>query len=346
VAVEPGGTFTYDFVASDAGTFWYHPHMNADAQVESGLYGAIRIRGGVEPTVDADRIFVIDDVKLEASGKLAQSTDALDMMLGRQGNVLLVDGRRKPTLSVRAGTRERWRFVNSANGRYFNLSLEGRPLLVVAWDGGLLPAPYTTDTLLIAPGERYDVVVTFPHDDAGPTMLRTHHYDRGHHVPDPGPLDLMRVEVSPAAERDAIASLPASWGDWQPLPVDATTSRRPFTLREREDPGKEPRFFINDEAFPDVTPVRAREGDVEVWEIENRAEMDHPFHLHGMFFQVLDVNGVPPEHRGLKDTINVPQQSKLRFALRYGARGRWMYHCHILEHAERGMMGELRIEPR
>jgi FtsP/CotA-like multicopper oxidase with cupredoxin domain len=72
--------------------------------------------------------------------------------------------------------------------------------------------------------------------------------------------------------------------------------------------------------------------------------MDHPFHLHGMFFQVLDDEGAPAEPLAWKDTVNVPKEQTLRFAVRYDAAGRWMYHCHILEHAERGMMGELVVE--
>ena len=83
----------------------------------------------------------------------------------------------------------------------------------------------------------------------------------------------------------------------------------------------------------------------EIWEIRNDAEMDHPFHLHGTFFQVLDVDGVAPPHVGWKDTVNVPMKTTLRFAVRYGEPGRWMFHCHILEHAERGMMGELDVGP-
>jgi FtsP/CotA-like multicopper oxidase with cupredoxin domain len=346
IPVPPGGTYTYEFVAQDAGTFWYHPHMHADEQIERGLYGAVRIRGGVEPEVAADRIFIVDDVKLEATGKLTTQTDALDLMLGRLGNVLLINGGRKPTVAVRAGTRERWRFVNAANGRYFNLSLDGRPFLVIGWDGGVIATPYTTDKLLIAPGERYEVLVTFAADDNRPLALRTLHHDRGHNVPDPGPLELMQVKVMAASPGAALPPLPTSWGQWQPLPVDASTRRRAFTLSEQEEPGKDPKFFINDEAFPTITPVRAVEGDVEIWEITNKAEMDHPFHLHGMFFQVLDRDGVAPEHLGDKDTVNIAKESSLRFAVRYGPPGAWMFHCHILEHAERGMMGELKIEPR
>ena len=86
--------------------------------------------------------------------------------------------------------------------------------------------------------------------------------------------------------------------------------------------------------------------DAEVWRFDNQSEMDHPFHLHGMFFRVLDVNGEVPEHVGWKDTVNIPQMSQLRFAVQYGDPGVWMYHCHILEHQERGMMAELKVEPR
>ena len=80
--------------------------------------------------------------------------------------------------------------------------------------------------------------------------------------------------------------------------------------------------------------------------MENDTEMDHPFHLHGMFFQILDVDGVVPVHDGWKDTVNVARNQTLRFAVRYRGAGTWMYHCHILEHAERGMMGTLVLAPR
>ena len=344
MVVPPAGTFTYSFVAQDAGTFWYHPHVEADVLIEKGLYGPVRILSADEPAASADRIFVLDDVKLTADGQFSAITDALDVMLGRQGNVLLVNGMVRPSVSVKAQTRERWRFINTANGRYFNLTLGGRPFWVIGWDGGLLPRPYVTTSLVIAPGERYEVLVKFAASDAHQSLvLQTVHYDRGHDIPDPGPLDLLAVRVAgvgsdPPADMDAPFTVPT----WTPLPVVETTPVRKFELKEEE--GKAfPRFFINDEAFPHNTPITGTEGEIAIWEIHNETEMDHPFHLHGMFFQVLDLNGIPPLQQGHKDTINVPQKSKLRFAVKYGPTGNWMYHCHILEHAERGMMGELRI---
>jgi FtsP/CotA-like multicopper oxidase with cupredoxin domain len=86
-------------------------------------------------------------------------------------------------------------------------------------------------------------------------------------------------------------------------------------------------------------------GATEIWEIVNDAEMDHPFHIHGMFFQVLDVDGTGPDALGLKDTFIVPQATTAHIAVSYDAAGEWMYHCHILEHAERGMMGMLSVAP-
>lgn len=141
VPVEPGGTYDYEFDALDAGLFWYHPHVEGDVQVERGLYAPVVVRGGVEPDVAADRVIVLDDVKLEATGKLSTTTDPLDVMMGRQGNVLLANGRTNATLHAEAGSRERWRFVNAANGRFFNLALPGHSFYVIGWDGGLLAEP-------------------------------------------------------------------------------------------------------------------------------------------------------------------------------------------------------------
>jgi FtsP/CotA-like multicopper oxidase with cupredoxin domain len=99
--------------------------------------------------------------------------------------------------------------------------------------------------------------------------------------------------------------------------------------------------MINGASFPDVPVMSGSSGDVEIWEFHNDAEMDHPMHIHGMFFQVLETEGTAPLGRGWKDTVNVKSHNRVRAAVRFGGPGRWMYHCHILEHVERGMMGEL-----
>ena len=121
-----------------------------------------------------------------------------------------------------------------------------------------------------------------------------------------------------------------------------------FLLQEHEGAAGAkdgPTFGINDQQWPFNQPVMVKQNDLEIWEIESPKEMDHPFHLHGMFFQVLGADGKPDTSRGWKDTINIKRGTTLRFAVRYEPLGMWMFHCHILEHAERGMMGDLMVVP-
>jgi len=342
-AVQPGGTFEYRFTALDAGSFWYHPHIDANEQVEKGLYAPMIVHGGATLNVAADRYLVLDDIKLAGDGRLDQNIDPLDIMLGRPGNVLLVNGMRDGRIEVPAGSQERWRLVNAANGRYFNLSLAEHSFYVVGWDGGLLPVPYVTKTLLIAPGERYEVLMTFDHPPSGRLALQNVYYDRGHNIPDPGPKDLLEVVYGPAgpppSPQPTVLRQPST------VPINVNTPVRPFVLKEQENPVGGATFMINDQRWPFNTPITVKRGDIEIWEIEANPEMDHPIHLHGMFFQVLSINGVPPSTQwGWKDTVNVPRGSKLRLAVQYDPPGTWMFHCHILEHAERGMMGELVIQ--
>ncbi len=343
IPVPPGGTFDYEFVAVDAGLFWYHPHVRGDVQVERGLYAPLRVIADDGIDVSADRVFVLDDVKIEATGQLSEATNALDLMLGRQGNVVLINGESSASIAPAAGSRERWRFVNSANGRFFNLELPGRRFLVIGWDGGLVTAPYETDQLLVAPGERYDVLVELAGAPGDSLALRTVHYDRGHDIPDPGPIDLLAIELG--ATGAPPAPLPTTFGNIAPIVFDASTPRRRFVMREDDTNANAPVFFFNDQAYPDVTPITVATGQTEIWEIENGVEMDHPFHLHGMAFQVLDSADVPIVPLGWKDTVNVKKGTTLAFAVILDAPGRWMYHCHIFEHAERGMMGELDVGP-
>ena len=338
--VPPGGSFDYAFDAVDAGTFWYHPHVRGDVQVEKGLYAPIVVRGGVDVQVAADRVLVLDDVKLAADGTLDDAVSMDDLMFGRQGNALLVDGQIAPVLDAPAGARERWRFVDAANSRFFQVALPGHPFLVIGWDGGMLAEPYETEALLIAPGERYEVIVQLTGATGDALTLQTQYYDRADELPDTGTQDLMTIALGPPGL--AAGPLPTTWGTFEPLP--ATTVERRFTMHEDSVPGATPVFSINGEVYPDVTPVVATTGDVEIWNVDDDVGMDHPWHLHGMFFQVLAVDGVAPAHRGWKDTVIVPRFKRVSYAVRYAAPGHWMFHCHILEHQEAGMMGVLEVQ--
>ena len=109
--------------------------------------------------------------------------------------------------------------------------------------------------------------------------------------------------------------------------------------------GMEMFFSINGKTYPDGDPLNAQLGATEEWSIVNTTEMDHPFHLHGFRFQIVSEDGRPPGFAEWRDTVNIPADKTVVFRVRLEDHpGTWMFHCHILEHAERGMMGELVVQ--
>lgn len=340
--IPPGGSFRYEFTLKDAGLFWYHPHIRSDIQVQKGLYGAIRVRGAAEPTSDSERILVLDDVRLKPDGTLSEYLDDTSKMMGREGNTLLVNGVANATVPLRAGAATRLRIVNVANGRFFNLRLPGHVWRVIGTDGGLLPKPYDTERLLVSPGERYDVMLLPTGAPGTEIELLSDPYERGHESGASTALKVARVLLSSDAALTG-RRLPDRFGDIEPFPAASKTV--PITLNEATRNG-ELVFTINDAVYPDVPKVMVERGGGRLLEVKNASEMDHPFHLHGFFFQVLEKNGapVPLETTGNKDTIIIPAETTLKLLTRFDEPGMWMYHCHILEHAEGGMMGEVHVE--
>ena len=352
-AVPPGGEFTYEFVVLDAGTFWYHPHVRSDEQVERGLYGAFVVRGDDEPETTTDRTVVLDDVLVSSDWSLQEFTP-MHAMVGRQGNLLLVNGRAHPIAPVQRGGLHRFRFINAANARYFRLALPGYRLLQIGTDGGLLTAPKTHDDLLLVPGERADILVVASGDAAEAVTWKSLRYDRGHGtgaLPDVVLFQMKNDDAAPMASPalpDRMAVIPA---------LPPPTVHRELELEESVGDGHGghgahgsgahgsgalmgPVFSINGRAHPDGLALTARLGAVEEWAIVNATEMDHPFHLHGFRFQLVSESDSP----AWRDTINIPARKTVKFKVELEAHpGKWMFHCHILEHAERGMMGELDV---
>src|SRR5919198_894777 len=177
-AVEPGESFEYRFVVPDAGTFWYHSHVNETEQLERGMYGALIVRGPDEPVLDGERVLHLDDLKLDEEGRLAPFGDPHEHHAGREGDVRLVNGEQEPELEVAAGQVERWRIVNAANTRFVRLSIGGRPFTILGSDGGLVTAPVQATETLITPGERVDLAVG-PFSEGELLEIEALPYDRG-----------------------------------------------------------------------------------------------------------------------------------------------------------------------
>jgi FtsP/CotA-like multicopper oxidase with cupredoxin domain len=326
-AVEPGESFEYRFVVPDAGTYWYHSHVNETEQLERGLYGALIVRGADEPVLDGERVLHLDDLKLDEDGQLAPFGDPHEHHAGREGDVRLVNGEQEPELRIAAGQVERWRIVNAANTRFVRLSIGGRPFTILGTDGGLITAPMQATETLITPGERVDLAVG-PFAEGELLEIEALPYDRGKGETPRERFATLRV--GPAAPSQA--SIPDRLRQIEPLaPADAAPTRT-IDLKALMHGGHHQR----DE------PVRV--GELQVWELVNETGQDHPFHLHGFFFQVLDENGTPPSAPAWKDTVNVPRKSRATIAWLPDDRpGEWMYHCHILEHHAMGMMAHFEV---
>jgi FtsP/CotA-like multicopper oxidase with cupredoxin domain len=335
--VQPGGIFEYRFVLPDAGTFWYHPHRNEPEQLERGLYAALIVRGPHEPTLDGERVLVLDDLKLDRSGQIAPFGGVLQRAGGRQGTTRLVNGMVEPELKMAAGQIQRWRLVNAASARYVRLSIGGRPFKLLGTDGGLLEAPSEVVEVLLTPGDRVDLAVG-PFQEGETIAVEALPYNRG--AGKPRTERFATLQVGPAAP--SRAQIPPVLRHIEPLaPSDAPPNRTirlgtRLSLRHGVD------WLVEGEAHHHDEPVRV--GELQVWDIVNETRMDHPFHLHGFSFQVLQTDGRPTTTRSWEDTVNVAAKSRIRIAWLPDDRpGAWMYHCHILEHHAAGMMGHFEV---
>jgi FtsP/CotA-like multicopper oxidase with cupredoxin domain len=338
--IPPGGTFEYDFVLEDAGLYWYHPHLNSPAQVAAGLYGAIVVEDPSEPQFADELVLVLSDIALDPDGALrpADRGGAFGNLFGREGDIVLVNGKIHPTVLARAGKPQRWRIVNAAIARYMPVALRGHRWIRVGGDGGLIErAERDIPRSVVAPGERTDLIFTPAAEPGSTQTLSWIGVDRGFGTATArGRTPLLDVAftsdppVAPAPIPEALREIP-------PIDVSGALEQTVELTIDLAKPMSE-MMGVNGVAHHQM--LMAEIGQTQVWNIVNNTDFDHPFHLHGYFFQVLDDARTPE----WKDTVNVPAKSSLRIAIDFDERpGMWMFHCHILDHAEAGMMGHLHV---
>lgn len=337
--VAPGETFTYRFRVPDAGTFWYHSHYNETVQLERGLYGALIVRANDEPVFDAERTFVLDDVELEKDGQIKPPGWWIESHDGREGSTRLVNGRQEPEIRMAAGHIERWRIVNAASARYVRLSVGGRPFRIIGTGGGLIPSPVTATEVLLTPADRTEIAIG-PFAEGDMLRIETLPFNRGSFKAHKKPERFATVTVGAAAPSST--RLPERLREIEPLVTGPVTPNREVRLGFSLGMTHGVEFNINRQQHHDAEPVRV--GTLQVWDVLNRSPVHHPFHLHGFFFQVLEVNGTAPDHLSWEDTVNVPAFGSVRIAWLPDDRpGEWMYHCHILEHHAAGMMAHFEV---
>jgi len=349
VAIAPGETFTYEFVPPEAGTFWYHPHVRSNVQVEAGLYGAFIVHEAEEmrPEVDADRIFVLDDIRLDSDGSISDhATAGMDIMHGRAGNILMVNGETDaPRVDMVPGSVERWRLVNTANARTLQLSFRGLEVREIGADAGLWPQAWTrmVSEVELPVGARAELEVRLADgEDQGEMNFVVLVSDGNGGVAEE---DIQAVRVRPpGSELTPIGAAGHTANPAMTMPdrtmddaVDKTVEFSGYN-----DNGQII-FTMNGLAWPDYDDWTVDRGEVQVIDITNDLGMEHPFHLHGQWFSVLGVDGEPVEQPGLRDTVLVGGLQTVRIAASFENPGDWMVHCHILEHAEAGMMAMVTV---
>ena len=347
VTVDPGASFDYDYqLPADhpPGVYWYHPHHHGMVaeQVFGGLYGAIIVDDPDASAVPAtrERVLVISDISLDSAGQIPP-TSTMTKVMGRQGDLVLVNGQRSPVLAARPGERERWRIVNACAARYLRLTLGGQQLQLLGMDSGRFATPQEVTEVVLAPGNRADVLVGTA---AGTAELRALPYNQGG-------MGMMGGSNSPAngtilATLDVTGPAAAALAPVapQPQPRDlrgvAVDRRREltFAIGMGGAPGS---FTVDGKAFdPARVDQAVRVGTVEEWTLRNTSPMDHPIHLHVWPMQLVETNGQPAQEATRQDVVNVPAQGNVKVRVAFDTfGGRTVYHCHILDHEDLGMMG-------
>jgi len=376
--IDPGSVWTASFpVLNRAATYWYHPHPHASLtqgaifdpmgtgyQVYEGLAGMIIVEDDTSDALPLPRTYGEDDIpvilqdrRFESDGALlhfpSNFDPATDPALRKGGN-FLVNGAEAPVLEVGAQV-VRLRILNASNARIYNLGFsDGRTFFQIASDGGFLRAPVPLSRLLLSPAERAEILVDLGPDQGTTLKLRSFNGGLGTSlVPFPlqdawdnSDFDLLEIEVG-ATRANAVLTIPAALATVEEIPeIEAVNSLNPRSFELAANP-----FGINGKRMDmDVIDQHIRLGDTEVWEITNPTSQAHPFHVHGDSFQVLSRDGsTPPEHElGWKDVVLVRTNETVRIIKRFRDYGDpvnpFMFHCHILEHEDVGMMGQFVVE--
>jgi FtsP/CotA-like multicopper oxidase with cupredoxin domain len=345
-SMEPGLSYDIEIAIPHdhpGGTCWYHPHHHgsADVQMTSGMAGALIVEGDFAGTPEVafarERILILNEVLFDYRGSIEAYDTVWPEAVPR---FLSVNGQRDPAIDMRPGEVQRWRIIHAGHEDNLRLALAGHTLHVVAYDGVAIARVERLEDLVIAPGQRVDLLVQA--GPAGTYPLRAVANDQGYPSP-VGPLARLVVAGQPRA-----MPLPASL---PPPPLAAikdheitNTRRLTLSVEQPESPAsanyQEFTYLICGRRFdPDRVDQQVRLGAVEEWLVVNEHDNDHIFHIHTNPFEVTAVNGRTLAESVWRDTVLVPRNGSVTFRSRFlDFTGRFVMHCHMMNHEELGMM--------
>lgn len=358
--INPNETWSPEFtIKQKAASLWYHSHLMGatGAQIWRGLAGMLIIEDEQTDGLNLPKTYGVDDLPLVLQDRWFTSNGQLDYelsmhsrMMGMSGNVPLANGILGAYFEATSSCL-RLRILNGSNASTYNLAFDnGQSFHQIATDGGLLEAPVALSQLRLAPGERAEIVVDL---EAGKNIVlqnQAEHLSSLMSGTESAPaLDFLHIR--PAAQLSQAPALPLQLTQMQWLnPADATKTRifdLQMSMGMSAMMGTDSNSHtINGKAM-DMQRIDevVKLGDTEIWQLQNSSMMPHPFHMHDVQFQILDRDGSKPpaNEQGRKDIVLVQPGEVVRIIMRfedYADNAPFMYHCHILEHEDAGMMGQ------
>jgi FtsP/CotA-like multicopper oxidase with cupredoxin domain len=370
--IASGDSFVYEFALPDAGTYWYHPHAHSAEQVGRGLAGALIVEEREPPLVDRDVVWVLGDWRLKEDAAIAGGFNSpMEMsMAGRVGNTVTINGHVPDRFAVRSGERIRLRLINAAPARIFGLEFKTHRPLVVALDGQPVE-PHAPDggRVVLGPAMRTDLVLDMSGEPGSTVSVIDSFYEGlAYKLVDLAYTDEAPLRTQPLAP---FAKLPPNT---MPEPDIANAQRHDVTLTGgmmggtgmgggmggmmggmgmgggmRGMMGGRSMWAINgvavaEDDMADMKPILTlARGKSYVLAIDNETAWHHPIHLHGHSFRVITRNGQRTKYQEWRDTVLIPPRERAEIAFVADNPGDWMFHCHILDHQEGGMMSVIRV---
>lgn len=340
ITIQPGSTQNYvvDIPHNHPmGTFWYHTHAHpyTEAQVFGGLAALLIVDGLTDllpPELHGikEQTVALKDYQAVNGAILTQNIDS------NAPTTRTVNGAVNPTMTLDAGETQLWRLANIGADIYYELQLDGHQFHVLTVDGNPVWRIDAIDSLVLPPGQRLDVLVQGA--KAGTYQLKTLPYDQQGDMYPQAQLATVEVRESSLAP----AAIPAKLVDSYTLANTTVDNTRTVRFAKDQATGH---FMIDGQMYDhNRIDQQVKLGAVEDWTIRNEDKQQHPFHIHTNDFQVMSVNGAPYDAVSFQDTVNLPANSEVVIRIPFrDFTGKFVYHCHILNHADMGMMANVEV---
>jgi FtsP/CotA-like multicopper oxidase with cupredoxin domain len=338
-AVNPGESFVYRLRLEEAGTYWYHPHFNNSEQIERGLKGVLIVEEKEELPWSRDTIWLLDDWRLQKDGTIYPKFNTPHDLMhdGRWGNVSTINGEYQPNFKVKPGERIRLRLINGANARVFSPHFKDLSAKVIAVDGRPVSQIFALNNFRLSPGNRLDLDIVIPKNSGGKTFQIMDNFPRKNY-----PLAVITVRDEPAIATpnfEPVISQDFITAEiFDDVPISKTWDLSAFRGGKLGIG-----WGMNNQLWPEADTADFQTGVPRKIAFNNSSSRLHPMHIHGVFFRVLERNGDPTVEPFTRDTVLIGPKENVVIGLIPEHEGIWATHCHILEHAEAGMMTTVNV---